>query len=427
MKEVNSITENLLYYVWKYQKFYQKNLFTSDREPLVILSPGFQNEDSGPDFRESRIKIGTMEWFGNVEIHVKASDWKKHHHEKDAAFQNIILHVVWDNDLAVTIKESPVPTLELCDLVDHQFLKEYESFLSTDIDIPCKKLITSVPKIILDNQMDKVLIERLFLKSKNVDATLKTNQNNWTETYYQTIAANLGFSLNREPFAQLASMVPFRLLKKYQQSLKILEALLFGVAGLLSEDKDEYAQELKREFDFYAQKHTLSSMNSAQWKFAKARPRNFPTVRIAQLALFVHSDSLNFNKTIENLSIVDLIKSFHIHMNGYWSEHYDFGKTSKTKAKKLSKQTYENLLINTVVPTLVSYSRYSGEEKFTDRAIELLQEISPESNRITKKWESIGIKPRSAFESQALIQQYKNYCSPKKCLSCSVGVNLLSQ
>ena len=420
--------EYFLHYIWKLQKFDRKDLKTSDGRSVVVFNRGNHNHDSGPDFEEARIKIEEIEWAGNVEIHLKSSDWIKHNHQKDKSYDNVILHVVWKHDRQVLVDGQEIPTLQLSDRTDPRLLVKYKSFLQNSNAILCGDQIQSISSVTYNNALDKSMIERLEEKASEMQVLLSKNKNDWEHATYLSLARNFGFSTNKESFFVLASSLPFKIISKYFRNPKSVEALLFGQAGFLEKEGDSYQKELKKEYQYLQKKHRLDKrLSQSSWKFGRMRPANFPTVRIAQFVAFLSANSNLFSKFIDIQDSKHFPDQHKVEISEYWKKHYDFGKPRKKESRNIGKSTYQNVIINTIAPTLVAYASYSGDQRYTDKAIRLLESIPAEQNKIIQHWKSINRNPKNAFDSQALIGLYKNYCSRKKCLNCNIGVELLSK
>lgn len=422
------MTEEFLWHIWKFRLFDNNDLKTTDGESIQILKVGEHNSDSGPDFFNARIKVAGTEWAGNVEIHTNASDWHKHKHTTDKAYDNIILHVVHEADEKLFRKNGEeIPTLELKDRIPQNVYGKYLQFKSSKDWIPCEKQISSVDKFTLNNWLDRLLVERLERKSKAITDSLKQNKNNWEETFYQMLARNFGQKINSEPFELLAKSLPVSVLAKQKNNLLQIEALLFGVAGLLEKDfKDDYPKELQKEFKFLKSKFKLKLIDSSLWKFMRLHPPNFPTIRISQFANLIYKSSHLFSKILEATSVKQIISLLGTETSEYWQTHYRFDKLSSKRKKKLGDDSISTIVINTIVPFLFVYGKEKGEEKFCDNALLFLEKISAENNSIISKWKSIGVPAKSSYETQAMLQLKNEYCSKKKCLQCGIGAKLLS-
>ena len=433
--------EALLHHIWKFRLFDMNQLSTVDGETLEIIHPGKHNSDSGPDFFDSRIKIGGTLWAGNVELHIKTKDWQKHNHQNDGAYDNVILHVVYDNDAGLK-SNSQIPILELKSHISQSILKTYDTLMLNQNKIPCSASISGVDDFTFSNWLDRLLIERLEHKTKSIQAMLEQNKNNWEETFYVHLARNFGFKINALPFEMLARSLPLQHLAKHKSELFQIEALLFGQAGLLqSEFTDEYPQRLRKEYDFLKSKFGLQPMDTHLWKFMRLRPVNFPTIRIAQFARLVVNSSHLFSKLLEIKNAKQAFELFDVEAGEYWNTHFMFDKVSEKaengeallpflnsgidSKKHLGKTSIENILINTVIPFLFYYGKQKAISKIQNRALELLENISAEKNNIIDKWTALSVKCENAYQSQALIQLYNFYCSEKKCLFCAVGNKIL--
>ncbi|WP_424963614.1 DUF2851 family protein [Ekhidna sp.] len=420
--------EQFLHYIWKFQKFEQNELKLTDNQTLKVFYPGNHNQDSGPDFEEARIKIDSIEWAGQVEIHLHSSDWNHHNHQHDPAYKNVILHVVWKHDKGIQLNGTPIPTLELKSIVSPTLLEKYKKHIQSTQEILCANQLLAVSPLPKTSMLDRTMVERLEEKADRIFDHLKNNRSDWEDATYRTLAANFGFSTNKEAFVRLTELLPFAKLKKALQNKLSTEALLFGQAGFLNEENDEYQGALKSEFQFLQNKYHLPDMMvKPQWKFGKLRPANFPSVRLAQLAALLHHQPKLFTILTQTEGIKELKTLLCPVLSEYWQTHYDFGKGRKKIINHFGQTTFENILINTVAPLLAAYARHTANPIYMDRAIELLESLSAESNRITKKWDEIGLESKTAFDSQALIQLFKNYCQKRRCLQCNIGVEILNR
>lgn len=423
------MTEEFLHYIWKYRLFDQKNLTTATGEPIEIIKTGEHNTDSGPDFFNAKMKIGKTTWAGNVEIHINSSDWEKHFHQKDNAYDNIILHVVYKVDKRLTRNNGEIlPTLELKEKFDENSFKKYLNFKSNENWIPCQKQINSVSSFVIDSWLDRLLVERLERKSDSIIRSLQLNKNNWEETFYQQLARSMGSKVNAEPFELLAKSLSINILSKHKNNLLQIEALLFGQAGMLNtEFKDDYFAALQKEYHFLKQKFNLKPIEAHLWKFLRLRPVNFPTIRLAQIADLIYQSSYLFSKVIEAKNTKEIKKIFVTKTSEYWNDHYQFGKKSSKRKKSLGADTIDIIIINTIIPFLFVYGKQKNEDQYVDKALRFLEEISGEKNSIIEKWKSLKMPVRSAYYTQALLQLKSEYCDEKKCLQCAIGNKLLSR
>ena len=419
--------EEFVSFLWKNKLLQSKNLASTNGMPIEIINPGTENLDSGPDFFAARIKIGTTEWAGNVEIHTKSSDWLNHNHQNNKQYDNIILHVVHDNDVEVKdITNKNIKVLEIKNLYDVTLLENYENLMKAKTWVACQNQINKVEELIVQNWLGRLMVERLEGKSEEVSSYLEYFKNDWDQTFFYFLARNLGFKVNSVPFGILAQRTPYLLLQKNSDSLEKLEAILFGQAGLLSENlTDVYPRILQKEFNYQRAKYDLSPIEKSLWKFSKLRPVNFPTVRIAQLAAILYGSKHLFRNIVEATSISDIHKILASKASDFWESHYTFEKPSSKRIKNLGSQSIDNIIINTIAPVLFVYGRQTNEERRCEKALEFLYETPPENNSIIMKWASLGIKPANASESQALLELKKFFCTPKKCLKCAIGNQLL--
>lgn len=420
--------EDFLHYIWQYQKFNKTILKTTSGEEVTVLKTGFHNTDSGPDFKEARIKIAEVEWAGSVEIHLKASDWNLHKHQHDAAYENVVLHVVWENDREILNTDGePIPTLTLKALTDISLLNKYEALMLSQNEIPCQNQFSEIADIKKFSTLEKALLQRMQRKGAEVSERFEKLGNDWEEVTYQILLRNFGFKLNNDTFLSLAESLPYKILRKYSSSCFQVEALLFGMAGFLEGDLDEYGSKLKVEFDFLAAKHNLKDkvLNSSQWKFMRTRPANFPTVRLSQLTALM-SQSKGLFATMTSASDYKMLVSFfEAKPSIYWQKHYHFNKESAQDFKGIGKSSIHNLVINTVVPVLVAYAEQIDNQLYIENAMALLEKIPAEKNKITKFWNSLDLETKTMFDSQGSIELYNEFCKKKKCLSCGVGIAIL--
>lgn len=421
------MTEAFLHHLWKLKIFNSGKLKTTEGEDLEILKPGLHNSDAGPDFFNAQVKIDGTHWVGNVEIHLKSSDWTNHFHEQDNAYDNVILHVVYENDGLINRRDgSPLPTFEMKDKFDERLWKNYNELLQSNQWIPCQHRISAVDQFTFDNWLDRLLIDRLERKTEDIFSSLLQNHFNWEETFYQQLAKNFGFRLNALPFEMLAKSLPMAFLAKHKDQVMQLEAMFYGQAGMLDKNfKDDYPCDLKKEYLFLKSKFRLEPIALHQWKFLRLRPVNFPTIRIAQFARLVHHSSHLFSRILECENFNDLKTYFNLEISDYWLTHFIFDKPSKPQAKHFGDGTIRNIAINTIVPFLFAYGKNRQSEIHELRAIRFLEEIPSEPNSILTGWKNIGIESQTAYRSQALLQLKNEYCNEKKCLTCSVGNYLL--
>lgn len=422
------MTEAFLHYIWQFQYFDKKDLTTLKGEPVTILKTGHYNTHAGPDFSQAKIKIGTLEWVGNVEIHIHSSEWSKHKHQHNKAYDNVVLHVVWKNDEAIRRTDgSVVPTIELNNRIDNTLLLNYKNLINQTVSIPCSYALPGISNLTKIATLDKVLIQRLESKARIILNILNENNNDWGETFYQVLGKNFGFKVNSEAFLSLTKAIPFRNLLKHSDKLIHLEAMLFGTAGLLDKTKDDYALSLQREFNLLQSKFNLDhkKLNESQWRFLRLRPANFPTLRIAQFATIVFTHKNLFATLLETKSVSELKNLFDVTQSPYWQSHYRFDRKSKKAIPGLGEAAIENIIINTVVPMLAAYSIHKDEHLWMDRAIELLNTIRPEKNNIIREWMALGWSVASAFDSQALIELRNNFCQKRLCLQCTIGHTLI--
>jgi len=427
MNTPNDLPEEFLQYIWENRLFNSEKGLTTSGANIEIIDVGRRNTDSGPDFFNAKIKIDKTIWAGNIEIHKKSSDWIKHKHQTDKAYHNVILHVVENNDLPILRPNNEIiPTLIL--EYPQKLKTNYQNLLNAKTWIACQNQFHKVDPVILQLGFNRLMIERLEDKTDEIIKILKQNKNDWNETFYQMLAKMFGFKVNAIPFEMLAKSLPLKILAKHKNNLQQLEALFFGSSGLLNDQLlgDDYYLNLREDYSFLYKKYQLKSVESHLWKFMRLRPVNFPTVRISQLSALIYRSQMLFSKIIEIESVENLKELFRVNASEYWNSHYSFNKTSKRKSlKKLGEISINTLIINVIIPFLFVYGEKQNKHHLKNRALEFLEQLPPEKNSIINQWEKLGIKTRSAFETQALLQLKNIYCDKKKCLNCQIGVKIV--
>lgn len=421
--------ERILHYIWKYQQFAKGALNTDSGEKLEIISTGKENHNSGPDFLDAHIYAGKVAWYGHVEIHRKSSDWYAHNHETDKAYDNVILHVVWENDKAIVRSDgTTVPTLELKNITPLHILKNIDDLIEASAPIPCASQLSEVPTVVKRSMLDRALYQRVSNKSELLYDLLRKNRGDWHEAAYQLLAYNFGFKINAATFLKLSQIIPLKIILKLAPRILALEALFFGTSSLLPRagSQDDYAKTLYDEFNFLKAKwpELYGYINRSEWKFSRLRPANFPTIRMAQFAKLLHSHSNIFDALL-SIPTRSIHKAFAVKQSEYWQQHYTFGKPSVEKIAGLGKSSIDNILINTVVPLLVAYGKAKDNQDYVDRATAILEYLPAEHNKITRMWGENSLEVKSAFDSQGSIELYNNFCSQKRCLNCEIGIHIL--
>ena len=419
--------EDFLHYIWKHKLLNLNQLETTQKEKVQLINSGEHNHNAGPDFFNSQIIIEDLHWAGNVEIHVKSSDWYVHGHEKDINYDSIILHVVWEHDIEIYTKDNlVVPTLELKKHLDKNILNNYQKLFSKSQKwINCQNVISSVDPFIIDNWLERLYVERLEQKSELTQKMLDTSQNDWEAVLIKLLFKNFGLKVNGDAFLNLINSIDFSIIRKEKQSLVNIEALLFGQAGLLSDDiQDAYYKTLQMEYNYLLKKHNLQVNMKSQFQFFRLRPNNFPTVRIAQLAALLNQHQNLFSKIIITTKLKDYYKLFDISISEFWKIHYSFTSTSRKTYKKLSKKFIDLLLINTIVPLKFIYLKYINELN-EEELISTIKLIKPEKNAVIDGFKELNIPCNNALNSQALLQLKNEYCEKNKCIQCAIGNQLL--
>ena len=416
------MTEDFLQYIWQHRLYLCEDNRTTEGEPVEPLQSGQLNTNAGPDFIDARVRIGDTLWAGCVEIHLRSSDWERHGHHTDAAYNNVVLHVVYQHDVdCFNARRQKIPVMELH--FDARYFDSYHRLVESRLRIPCCDKLDQVDEMSLTSWLERLAIERLEQKSGAIMQTYASTNNNWEETLYQRLARNFGFSLNSFPFESLAQSMPLNILLKHKYNLQQIEALLFGQAGMLADENitDTYFVELRREYLYLQKKYNLKPIDGFLWKFLRLRPINFPTLRIAQFAALIYHNEHLFSQIISADSIESFELFFDLQASAYWDTHFVFGKESVKRNKSFGKSAFRTVLINTIIPFLFVYGKARGKDDFCTRAVNFLENLPPERNSILTQWEKANVKNQNAFISQALLQLNNEYCQPRRCLSCAIG------
>jgi hypothetical protein len=423
--------EKLLQYIWKYHLFQIADNKTTSGEKLLIQAVGTENHNSGPDFMDAKIKIGDTLWAGCVELHLRSSDWEKHKHKKDKAYDNVILHVVYEHDKDIFCHSgASIPTLELKNLIEPELISAYQSYMKSLHTIVCQNNFAQTDSFRLFSCLDRLLVERLETKVEQIEQLLEKKKQHKEEVFYYYLATAFGFKINALPFSLLAESLPLSCLAKQKNSLLQLEAMLFGQADLLpKEATDDYCTSLKKEYEFLKRKFSLQPIcNSTMWKRAKIYPSGFPHIRIAQFAALVYQSSSLLSKTLQAESVEDLLKLFTVRASPYWKSHYHFASSaSNAKDKYLGRPAIYSLIINTVLPFMYAYGRWKDDEVLRNKVISFYESLPLEDNKIVRKYTDLRGDFSNSLHSQALIQLYNNYCSSKQCLHCGIGLHLMKR
>ncbi len=418
--------EDFLHYLWRFKKFDFSSLKTVQGENVTIINSGQYLQNSGPDFFNSQILIGNQKWAGNIEIHLKSSDWYLHNHEQDQSYDNVILHVVWNHDMPVYYKNNTeIPVLELQNYVDIDLINNYEKLQSAKSWIYCQNQISEIDPFALQNWQERLYVERLEIRSERILQTLQSLDNDWEATLFVLLAKNFGLNYNGQIFYDNLSQVPFQIIRKELFDLESIESILFGSSGLLEKDYDDlYFKSLQKRFTYIQQKYNLQLGFKAKPQFYKLRPDNFPTIRLAQLANLYHLHQQLFSKTIAIKNISEYFELFENGVSSYWENHYNFDVPSSNKKRKLSKAFKELLFINTIIPVIFTFYKFQNIEN-SDQIFQMINNLPPEKNNIVDKFSEIGIKSSNALQTQSLLQLKNNYCDKSRCLECNIGISLL--
>ncbi len=423
------MTEELLHFIWKYKKLPLRDLLTTKKEQLQIIDLGTHNHYAGPDFFNARLKINGQLWAGNVEIHLKSSDWYAHAHENDANYDNVILHVVWQDDISVFRSDnSEIATLELKQVISPDLLLAYRNLMDRRQKnfINCERLIGQIGGITWAHWLDRLYIERLESKSNLIRQHLQRSNNDWEQVLFSLLLKNFGSKVNAASFMGLADVIDFSVVRKLQQNVFQLESVFFGLIGLLDQKgiHDIYYLALSKEFHFLQRKFGLVTSVVPKPDFFKLRPHNFPTIRLSQLAMLYGKCPNLFSKTIQADTLEAYYNLYSTEASAYWKTHFTFGKSSKQSTKRLTRSFINLLLINTILPLKYAHSKTQGQA-LNVPIVEVMTHIGKEVNQIIAHFEALGMPVRNAMEGQSVLQLYNEYCSKNRCLQCAVAQKLL--
>ena len=416
------MTEKLLHFIWQFQYYNLANLHTEEGQTFKVIYQGLYHHNQGPDFINAKIIIDETTWAGNIELHLKSSDWLRHQHNNDQNYNNTILHVVWQHDVEIKHADgSVIPTLQLQPLVPKLMLDHYQILMESNRFVPCDRFLPAIDNMKWSMWKERLTIERLQRKSTIVLQQLQAANNHWEEVFWWMLGKNFGGSINGELFEAIARSLPIVTLAKHKNQIHQIEALLLGQAGLLNKQfDDDYMIMLQKEYIFLQKKYQLKLM-TIQPHFLRMRPANFPSIRLAQLAMLIHKSTHLFSTILEAGNVSAIKQLMDVQANDYWHYHYIPDEATPYKPKKLGQQMVDLILINTIIPALFAYGLHHKNEPLKEKAITWLTTISAEENNITKKWKLKNVTCESAAESQALIELKNNYCTPRRCLECTVG------
>ncbi len=420
--------EDFLHYVWNFRKLEVGQFFTSEHESLHINNPGSPNVNSGPDFFNAQIELNGQVWAGNVEIHIKSSDWYAHAHERDPAYDNVILHVVWEHDAEVFRKNgTAIPTFILKNHIPQNTLRQYLNLFSKGKKwINCESDLGKVDSFIMENWLERLYFERLQKRETLLRDELENSRHHWESLLFRMLCKNFGLKVNGESFFSIAKSIDYSVLQKCGPDRQQMEALLLGQAGLLDGEKEDwYFKTLKTEYEYLRHKFGLTTETVVAPKFFRLRPPNFPTLRLAQLAMLYSEQANLFSKINAANTKREFYALFNICASDYWSKHYNFGVSSLERKKRITKSFVDLLILNTIIPIKFCYARWHGND-VAEEILKLASEIAPEENIVVKKFNSLRNSAANAYQSQALLQLKTDYCDKNRCLQCAMGNSILN-
>ncbi|MDA3614012.1 DUF2851 family protein [Polluticaenibacter yanchengensis] len=420
--------EKLFQFLWKYQYFNKSDLVTTNGQPITVINPGIQNTDQGPDFLQARIKIADTIWAGNLELHLKSSDWLLHHHQNDTHYHKIILHIVWENDKTITDEyNQPMVTLELKDRIARTMIETYSNWQLNNKTIPCGEQSALVPDIVKNNWIERLSVERLTNKVSYIRQLLDKSNNHWEEVFWIILSRYFGGYKNADCFQQMAESLSINILAKHKKQIHQLECLLMGQANLLHQQaEDKYTQLLQNEYAFLSKKYRLKPVSKLP-TFLRMRPGSFPSIRLAQLAALINHSNHLFSRILLIEKLPDLYHLFKTAPNLYWETHYILGKECESTDKTIGDNHIHVLIINVIIPIVFAHGQLQGIEGHKQKALDWLQALKPEANAVTGQFKPLGFECNNAAESQGLLELYNNYCTPVNCLNCGIGHSILKK
>lgn len=417
------IDEAFLHYLWKHQKHYLPPMKTTCGSNIEIIHEGYAHQDAGPDFKQAVIKIDNITWVGNVEIHVKSSDWLRHGHQSDWKYQTVILHIVYENDVDIERSETEIfPVLELKKYIPQSLINEYDKLMVHSDKLPCQSQLYRINPLQIASFVCRLSMERLSRRKQHILSILDACQGNWEECFFRVLAMGFGFKTNVSSFELLSKSLPYKYLQKHLSARLQIYALIFGQAGLLNEDlNDDYYQLLHTEHQYLKHKYKLIPIHPSSWNYLRLRPKNFPCIRLAQFSELLYHSPLLFRQLLEGKSAEHLIRLMLCQPDTYWETHSKFGHVAKMGDISLKRKSIELLLINTLIPILYSYSDFHGNETLQFQAIEILEQLSFEENKVSRKYKDLGFPSEGAIFSQGILELKQHYCSQQACIKCDIG------
>ena len=418
------MNEDLFQFLWQHSLYQAAGLTTQDGDTVTVITPGTRNRDSGPDFTEARIRLGNTLLVGNVELHLRTSDWLKHGHSIDPAYKNLVLHVVMEEDVPNPVPGTPL--LVLKDRISAVLVARYSDLMDNLKKLPCAGHHNGVKFIIKEQWLSSLLAERWEQKLGEWNVLLQHTAEDWRNLLYYRMAANFGFKVNTEAFLMLAQSLPLNVIARHRDNAFQVEALVFGQSGFLQQTwEDKYPNDLRKEYDYLRKKYGLSPLPVHLWKFLRMRPANFPTIRLAQFSALLQQSVHLFSKIVETHAVRDILPLLEVTASEYWDTHYKFDEPQKSATKKiLGITSVYNIIINTIAPIQFLYAARQGNYDLHEEALQLLENVPPEKNHIVEIWETNGWHASNAAHSQSLIQLYNQYCSKKRCLECAIGLQI---
>lgn len=419
------MTEDFLHYLWHHRLFYPSGLVTvNGSEPVEVLHPGWPNHHAGPDFFNSRIRIGTTTWAGNVEIHLHSSDWFRHGHDLDSSYNNVVLHVVAHHDGEPVLDSNKREVPELVLRFPDNILQQYDALIHHTGVVKCLEHVGRVGRLDWQNWLDRMLCERMEQRAGHIHALLTSFNGDWDQVFFVLLARSMGFGVNGDPFEILARNLPVTVLFRHASDLLQLEALLFGQAGFLSQTSVDgsYMTLLQREYDLLRHKYGLKPMDVSMWRFLRLRPVNFPTIRLSQLAAILHRNSGNFESWVKVQNIGALLEQLDVAASGYWKSHYMFGRPAKSAVHShFGVKSRQLVVANAMIPFIFTMAQRRGQTDVQAQALKILSQLAVERNSVLSHWRGVGLEPENEAEAQAMIHLVQNYCIRSKCLHCRIG------
>lgn len=411
--------EDVIQQFWKSKLALGKALKTTQNNAIVIRNFGELNHGQGPDFSAAEIEIDGVLHHGSVEIHVDSKEWFEHHHETDEKYQSVVLHVVWKNSMDVfDLSGRFLPVLELNQFFNEKDLQKSQQILSLNGEFPCQLFHTSV--LISEKYQQLVFAQSKRWDRKIQDVLLLHHEfrGDWQKVILVQVAKYWMDHQNRNSMSLLVKDAVISRLQKFNQT----EMLAFWL-GQSQLSLDHLFQNNERDlicskFVFLKKKFEMNPI-PLNWYFGRVRPNAFPDIRLWQWSKWISNQNASFSHWLQFKDYPELIHALSVGI--------EVKRPLKSEPEVMVNglQHIHQLIINAIVPIWMAYATLHENKVLLNQSLDILEQIPPENNAITKKMHWMNFLNTSAKHSQQLMGQYELYCSKKKCLECLVGQSYL--